>query len=54
MTSASRTRGFNAQVSDTLGKLLPEPIYARINSQLGHYLGVFIVSAGLVGADARR
>jgi signal transduction histidine kinase/ActR/RegA family two-component response regulator len=37
-----------SQVSDTLGKLLPEPIYARINSQLGHYLGVFIVSAGLV------
>jgi len=23
-----------------LGKLLPEPIYTRINSQLGHYLGV--------------
>ena len=38
-----------AQVSDTLGKLLPQPIYARINSQLGHYLGVFAVSAGLVG-----
>jgi len=37
-----------SQVSGTLGKLLPEPIYARINSQLGHYLGVFIVSAGLV------
>ena len=37
-----------SQVSDTLGKLLPEPIYARINTQLGHYLGVFIVSAGLV------
>src|SRR5947209_19354062 len=37
-----------SQVSETLGKLLPEPIYARINSQLGHYLGVFIVSAGLV------
>jgi signal transduction histidine kinase/ActR/RegA family two-component response regulator len=36
------------QISDTLGKLLPEPIFARINSQLGHYLGVFIVSAGLV------
>ena len=26
-----------------------QPIYARINSQLGHYLGVFAVSAGLVG-----
>src|SRR5712672_1498471 len=38
-----------AQVSETLGKLLPEPIFARINSQLGHYLGVFAVSAGLVG-----
>lgn len=38
-----------AQISDTLGKLLPQPIYARINSQLGHYLGVFAVSAGLVG-----
>ncbi|HEY8333152.1 MAG TPA: ATP-binding protein [Tardiphaga sp.] len=38
-----------AQVSATLGKLLPEPIYARINSQLGHYLGVFALSAGLVG-----
>ncbi|QPF86685.1 response regulator [Bradyrhizobium genosp. L] len=38
-----------AQVSDALGKVLPQPIYARINSQLGHYLGVFVVSAGLVG-----
>src|SRR4030081_3742723 len=37
-----------AQVSETLGKLLPEPIYTRVNSQLGHYLGVFAVSAGLV------
>jgi signal transduction histidine kinase/ActR/RegA family two-component response regulator len=37
-----------AQISETLGKLLPQPIYARINSQLGHYLGVFVVSAGLV------
>jgi signal transduction histidine kinase/ActR/RegA family two-component response regulator len=36
------------QVAETLGKLLPQPIYARINSQLGHYLGVFAVSAGLV------
>ena len=39
----------SAQVSETLGKMLPEPIYARINSQFGHYLGVFAVSAGLVG-----
>src|SRR5258708_34469247 len=38
-----------AQVSEALGKLVPEPIYARMNSQLGHYLGVFAVSAGLVG-----
>mgnify|MGYP003290457071 CR=1 FL=1 len=38
-----------AQVSEALGKLLPEPIYARINSQFGRYLGVFAVSAGLVG-----
>ncbi len=37
------------QVAETLGRLLPQPIYARINSQLGHYLGVFAVSAGLVG-----
>src|SRR5260370_26385454 len=29
--------------------MLPEPIYTRINSQLGHYLGVFAISAGLVG-----
>src|SRR3981189_740675 len=38
-----------AQVSETLGKMLPEPIYTRINSQFGHYLGVFAISAGLVG-----
>ncbi|HSJ40483.1 MAG TPA: response regulator, partial [Xanthobacteraceae bacterium] len=38
-----------AQVAETLGKLLPTPIYARINSQVGHYIGVFAVSAGLVG-----
>lgn len=38
-----------AQVSEAFGRLLPEPIYARINSQVGHYLGVFAVSAGLVG-----
>ena len=37
-----------AQISETLGKLLPQRVYARINSQLGHYLGVFAVSAGLV------
>ncbi len=37
-----------AQVSESLGKLLPKPIYARINSQLGHYLGVFAASLALV------
>jgi signal transduction histidine kinase/purine-cytosine permease-like protein/ActR/RegA family two-component response regulator len=37
-----------AQISETLGKLLPEAIHARINSQLGHYLGVFAVAAGLI------
>jgi signal transduction histidine kinase/CheY-like chemotaxis protein len=37
-----------AQMSEAFGKLLPKPIYARINSQLGHYLGVFAASAGLV------
>ncbi|MDB5500939.1 MAG: hybrid sensor histidine kinase/response regulator [Tardiphaga sp.] len=37
------------QISATFGKLLPAPIYARINSQVGHYLGVFAMSAGLVG-----
>lgn len=37
-----------AQVSEMLGKLLPQAIYYRINSQVGHYLGVFAVSAGLV------
>jgi signal transduction histidine kinase/CheY-like chemotaxis protein len=37
-----------AQVSESLGKLLPKPIYARIDSQLGHYLGVFAAAAGLV------
>jgi len=38
-----------AQLSETLGRLLPAAIYARINSQLGHYLGVFAAAAGLVG-----
>ncbi len=37
-----------AQVSESLGKLLPKPIYARIDSQLGHYLGVFAASLALV------
>jgi signal transduction histidine kinase/ActR/RegA family two-component response regulator len=38
-----------AQVSATLGHLLPQAIFARLNSQFGHYLGVFTASAGLVG-----
>ena len=38
-----------AQLSETLGHILPQFIYARIDSQLGHYLGVFALSAGLVG-----
>jgi signal transduction histidine kinase/CheY-like chemotaxis protein len=37
------------QVAEVLGKILPQPIYARINSQLGQYIGVFLISAGLVG-----
>jgi len=37
-----------AQVADTLGKALPAPIYAGINSQLGHFIGVFLVATGLV------
>ncbi|MEY9125244.1 hybrid sensor histidine kinase/response regulator [Bradyrhizobium yuanmingense] len=39
---------FQAQVSEALGRLMPQPIYARINSQVGHYIGVFVVSAGLI------
>jgi signal transduction histidine kinase/ActR/RegA family two-component response regulator len=37
-----------AQFAETLGRILPQQIYTRINSQVGHYLGVFAVSAGLV------
>ena len=36
------------QFADALGRILPQPIYQRINSQFGHYIGVFVVSAGLV------
>lgn len=39
----------NAQLSTALEKVLPQFVYARINSQLGHYLGVFVASAGLIG-----
>ena len=38
-----------AQLADALGKVLPEPVYARINSQFGQYIGVFAVATGLVG-----
>jgi signal transduction histidine kinase/CheY-like chemotaxis protein len=37
-----------AQLAETLGKLLPQRVFAQLNSQLGHYLGVFVISAGLV------
>ncbi len=39
----------HAQVADTLGKILPAPVYAKINSQFGHYVGVFVAATGLVG-----
>ncbi|RYX84951.1 MAG: HAMP domain-containing histidine kinase, partial [Bradyrhizobiaceae bacterium] len=39
----------DAQMAAVFGKLLPEPILARINSQLAHYLGVFVMASGLVG-----
>lgn len=39
----------DAQLSATFGKLLPAPMLARLNSQFGHYLGVFVAAAGLVG-----
>ncbi len=38
-----------AQVAETFGTFLPAPVFARLNSQLGHYLGLFVLSAGLVG-----
>ncbi|CAL80489.1 Sensor histidine kinase with a response regulator receiver domain (two-component signal transduction system) [Bradyrhizobium sp. ORS 278] len=37
-----------AQVSAALSGMLPDALLARINSQLGHYVGVFLTSAGLV------
>ncbi|MGJ4927414.1 hybrid sensor histidine kinase/response regulator [Bradyrhizobium sp. HKCCYLS2038] len=37
-----------AQVSAALSGMLPDAILSRINSQLGHYVGVFLTSAGLV------
>ncbi len=38
-----------AQMTATLGAILPAPVFAQINSQVGRYLGLFALSAGLVG-----
>lgn len=38
----------DAQFTRSLGKLLPKPVYALINSQVGHYLSVFAVWVGLI------
>ncbi|WP_022724310.1 ATP-binding protein [Rhodopseudomonas sp. B29] len=38
----------DAQLTETLGKVLPPRLYALINSQVGHYLSVFVVSSGLI------
>ena len=38
-----------AQLSEALSTVLPQPVYARINSAFGHYVGVFAVATGLVG-----
>jgi signal transduction histidine kinase/CheY-like chemotaxis protein len=38
-----------AQVASTLGRFMPARVLARIDSQFGHFVGVFTVSAGLVG-----
>lgn len=37
------------QIQSALGNVLPAPVFARINSQFGQYLGLFAISAGLVG-----
>ncbi|MGC2775798.1 MAG: ATP-binding protein [Bradyrhizobium sp.] len=37
-----------AQVADALSGMLPPSVLAKINSQFGHYVGVFLTSAGLV------
>ncbi|NPV25100.1 ATP-binding protein [Bradyrhizobium aeschynomenes] len=37
-----------AQVSAALSGMLPQSVLAKINSQFGHYVGVFLTSAGLV------
>jgi signal transduction histidine kinase/ActR/RegA family two-component response regulator len=38
----------HAQVAGTLERILPAPVYARLNSQFGHYVGVFLAASGLV------
>ncbi|WP_315798760.1 ATP-binding protein [Bradyrhizobium sp. SZCCHNRI3043] len=38
----------HAQVAAALSGMLPESLLAKFNSQLGHYVGVFLTSAGLV------
>ena len=37
-----------AQVAAALSGMLPQSVLAKINSQFGHYVGVFLTSAGLV------
>jgi signal transduction histidine kinase/CheY-like chemotaxis protein len=41
--------GFQEQISETLGKILPKSVQVYVNSQLGHYLRVFLISSSLVG-----
>ncbi len=37
-----------AQLAGALSGMLPKSVLAKINSQFGHYVGVFLTSAGLV------
>ncbi len=41
--------GVQEQISETLGKILPPSVQVHLNSQLGHYLRVFLISSSLVG-----
>ncbi len=41
--------GFREQFGDALKKGLPKSAHAYVNSQLGHYLAVFLSATGLVG-----
>jgi signal transduction histidine kinase/CheY-like chemotaxis protein len=41
--------GFQDQISDSIAKVLPRQMQGYVNSQLGHYLGVFLVAASMVG-----